>query len=93
MLRLLDQDAFGVAQERALEEQQRTVFLEAMYQNNIASLVTVTGTTPFQVFIQLAFEDDLPELLKFFLPFFFLVYNGIYLRMHTVDLLVNGSNP
>ncbi len=82
ILRLLDQNALGIFQQRAFEKQQRTVLLKSVDNNDVFLVNRVTGLTPFQFFGQPAVENDRPQLLKLFVPFFGFLENSINLGIH-----------
>jgi hypothetical protein len=70
ILRLLDENAFRILQQGALEKQKRAVVLEDMDQDDVAFLKRVARTAPLQFFGQRAVKNDRSQLLQFFLPLF-----------------------
>jgi hypothetical protein len=70
VLRLLDENAIGVLQQRAFEKQERTVFFEGMYQDYVTALKRVTRNTPLRFLGQLTVKNDSSQFLQFFLPLF-----------------------
>ena len=89
ILRLLDQYTIGIIQQGTFEKQKSTVIFKSMYQYYVAVPEGVTGTTPFQFFVQSAVKNDRSQFFIFFLPFCVFAEKPINFRIHFVQLLVN----
>ncbi len=68
VLGLLNEDAFGVLEQRALVKQDGAVLLEAVDERDVLAVERVARLTPLQVFGQPAVEQDLAELLELSAP-------------------------
>ena len=64
VLRLLNEDAFGVPQGRALVKQDGAVLLEAVDERDVPCVERVARLAPLQVLGQPAVEEDRAELLE-----------------------------
>ena len=60
VLCLRDQDTLLILEQGAFDEQQRTVFLKAMHENDVLSLECITRDAPLQLFRQWALQEDRP---------------------------------
>lgn len=65
-----DQDALGIFQQHAFDEQECAVFFESTDKNDIFALSRITGLAPLQFFVQLAVKKDPSQLRHLFLPLF-----------------------
>ncbi len=83
MLRLRDQNALGILQQRALDKQKRTVCLECVNQYDVAFLKRIAGDAPLELLFEPAAEDYGSEQLQFFPPFY-----GFFNIASTRDFLV-----
>ena len=70
MLRLRDQNALGILQQRALDKQKRTVCLECVNQYDVAFIKRIAGDAPLELLFEPAAEDYGSEQLQFFPPFY-----------------------
>ena len=64
----LDENAAGILEQCAFEEQECAVFLEAVHEHDVVAVVGVAWPAPFDAFRQRAGKDNGAELFEFLLP-------------------------
>ncbi len=84
MLGLLDEQALGILHQRALDEEQRAVVLEAVDYDHVLAAQRVAWLTPLQLLGKAASKDDLPELPEFLLPPLLPVHEIVNLWIHAI---------
>ena len=82
VLGLLNEDAFGVLEQRALVKQDGAILLEAVDERDVLAVESVARLAPLQVFGQPALKEDLAELLELRAPLVLLLQKRIHLGVH-----------
>ncbi len=82
VLGLLNEDALGVLEQRALVKQDGAVLLEAVDERDVLAVERVARLAPLQIFGQPAVEEDLAELLELRAPLVLPLQKRIHLGVH-----------
>jgi hypothetical protein len=88
VLRLLDENTFGILQQSAIEKQKRTIFLKPMNNNDIPAFMRVARLAPLQLFGQLTLENDPSQLPYFVFSLLCLLKIKINLWIHSNDIFL-----
>lgn len=90
VLRLLDEYSIGIRQQRSLDEEDGTVVLESMDEDDVTLPERIAGCAPLQLLLQAAVEDDGPEFFQFSLPLLGLSEIEVDLGIHIPLPITNG---
>jgi hypothetical protein len=89
LVRLRDEDAVRIFQERAVDEKDRAVFLEAVDQRDVPPVKRIARLSPFEIFGQIEIEHDRPEFPELGLPCIAIGKKSVNIGFHGVLLALN----